>query len=59
MNSKSINSLDKRLAREMADLAKLRDRLDETISTAEELRDHCSEAWEDLYRARDAMSRLV
>lgn len=52
---KMIATLDKR----KAEVAAVRDKIDDAISDFEQLKDDCTEAWEDLQRARDALSRLV
>lgn len=53
----------KQLEARMADVAKVRDKLDDTIREVrddlETLRDDCQEAHENLQCARDALSRLV
>lgn len=36
-----------------------RDKLDDAIGELTDLRESCEEAWDDLQRARDALSRLV
>jgi hypothetical protein len=59
MNSKSIIKLSAQLKSQMAALAKLRDKLDDTIDAAEMLKADCEEAYDDLQNARDALSRLV
>jgi len=59
MNKRQIDSSIKQIAKRMADVAKARDRLDDAISEASDLREHCSEAWDDLQRARDTLSQLV
>lgn len=43
----------------MKAVAAERDRLDEFIGETEHLRENCRSAWEDLQRARDALSELV
>ena len=40
-------------------VAKARDDLDDYIGTLDQLRGDCDEAWDDLQRARDALSRFV
>jgi len=59
VNSKSIVKLNAQLKTQMTALAKLRDKLDDTIDTAEMLKADCEEAYDDLQNARDALSRLV
>lgn len=53
--TKAIAQIDKH----MKGVAEQRDKLDDAISDMEELREHCIEAYDDLQRARDALSRLV
>ena len=43
----------------MAKVAKVRDELDDFIDTLTGLREGCNEAWENLHRARDALSEMV
>jgi hypothetical protein len=59
MTKKEIANVDKTLAKHQAKVAKTRDDLDEAIGEMVELREHCKEAWDDLQRARDALSRFV
>ena len=59
LTKRKIAALDKALAARQAEVAKARDKLDDTISEWEELRENCIEAHDDLQRARDALSRLV
>jgi hypothetical protein len=51
--------LDVKLQKMQDIIGRDRDKLDEIIGEYESLKDDCSEAWEDLDRARDALSRLV
>ena len=53
--AKMVKAIDAR----MKGIASERDKLDDAIGTFDELREHCREAWDDLQRARDALSQLV
>lgn len=63
MTKQAIARAMKQLEARMADVAKVRDKLDDTIREVrddlETLRDDCQEAHENLQCARDALSRLV
>jgi uncharacterized coiled-coil protein SlyX len=59
VNKRQITALDRALARHQAEVAKVRDKLEDAISEWEDLRDGCREAYDDIQRARDALSRLV
>jgi len=54
-----IKKLQKEIAKRMAAVAIERDKLDEVISDATDLREDCDEAWDHLQRARDALSEMV
>ena len=56
MNTKKIM---KEIDKHMAAVAKERDELDNFISKLEELKENCTNAWEDLQCARDSLSELV
>ena len=55
----TLKNYEKHVEKRMLDIAKTRDKLDDTISEMEELRDNCNEAYDHLQDARDALSRLV
>lgn len=59
LTKRKIATLDRALAARQAEVAKARDKLDDTISEWAELKEHCEEAYDELQRARDALSRLV
>ena len=54
-----IKKLQKEIAKRMTGVAIERDKLDEIIANATQLRENCDEAWDHLDRARDALSELV
>lgn len=57
--TKDIQSMIEKLNERMKALGEERDRLDDAIAEAEELRHHVREAFDHLQDARDALSRLV
>ena len=59
ITKRRLDALDRVIAKKQAEVAKVRDRLDDAIAEWEELREHCREAHDDLQSARDALSRLV
>ena len=59
MTNAQLTKLLKQLDARMKGVAKERDKLDTTIDTFVSLLDDCREAYDDLQRARDALSRLV
>lgn len=56
---KTIAAMLKRIDKHMASVAKERDKLDETISELESLKEDCDNAWNCLQDARDALSEMV
>jgi hypothetical protein len=56
---KQIDKFDKMMEQELTKVGKVRDGLDEKISEMSDLRENCEEAWDNLQRARDALSELV
>lgn len=59
MNKRTIKNWQAVIDKNMAAVAKVRDKIDDDISEMEMLRENCREAWDDLQRARDALSELV
>lgn len=59
MTASKIKAMVKALDKRMAEVAKVRDKIDEDIQTFEELRDDANEAFDELQRALDALSKLV
>lgn len=59
MNKRTVKSWDDKIKKRQEGVAKERDKLDEALDELTALREHCDEAWEDLQRARDALSRFV
>ena len=59
MDELDLKKVDKILAKQLAAVGKVRDKLDDDIGTLQELKSGCNEAWEALQYARDALSRLV
>lgn len=59
MKKMSIKSMIRRVEKHLADVAKIRDTIDSSISEMSDLRDDCENAWDSLQRARDALSELV
>ncbi len=55
MNYKTI---EKKIAKHQANIAKERDKLDDFISSISALREDCDEAFESLQDARDTLSRM-
>jgi len=54
-----ISELIKEIQLAMDRVGVERDRIDDIISNAEQLRDNCQTAYDDLWHARDALSELV
>jgi predicted nucleic acid-binding Zn-ribbon protein len=59
MSNPSIKAMVKALDKRMTELAKVRDKIEDDISTFESLREDANEAFDELQLARDALSRLV
>lgn len=59
MNRSQVQKLTKQINRHMDRVANTRDKIDEFIDTATQLRDDCDDAYNHLVDARDALSRLV
>ena len=55
----TINNAIKQIQKRMDAVGKERDKLDDLISELEHLKWNCEEAYENLQRARDALSELV
>lgn len=58
MKKTNILNFIKKIDTQQARVAKERDRLDDLISEMEQLKEDCSEAWDNLQDARDALSRM-
>ena len=59
LTSKQISSMMKRVEKHRDAVSKVRDALDDAIAELEGLRGCCDAAWDDLQRARDALSELA
>lgn len=59
MNKRQTQSIVKGIEKHMAKVAKARDDLDDFISTLDELREDCRNAYDCLQDARDALSEMV
>jgi len=59
MNKRTLNAWIKKLDKSMKGIAKERDLLDSLISEAEDLRENCDTAWNNLQDARDGLSEMV
>lgn len=55
----TINNAVKQIEKRMVAVGKERDKLDDLIGELEHLKETCREAYDDLQRARDALSELV
>lgn len=55
----NFESIIKEIETRMQSVTSERDNLDEFISELEQLKENCSEAYDCLQRARDALSELV
>jgi len=56
LTKKQIAAMMAKIEKHRAAVGKVRDKLDEAIGEMEALRDCCDTAWDDLQRARDALS---
>ena len=56
---KQVGSWIKQIEKRMAAIAAERDKLDDMISTMNDLKEDCSRAYDSLQEARDALSELV
>jgi hypothetical protein len=56
---KQIAGWVKQIEKRMAGVAAERDKLDETISSLQDLEESCTRAYDALQEARDALSELV
>lgn len=54
----NITNFVKKIDGQQSRIAKERDRLDDLISEMEQLKEDCTEAWDNLQDARDALSRM-
>lgn len=59
MTKTQIKTIIKKIEKHQQAVAKQRDSLDDFISEIEGLKFSCESAWDDLQRARDALSELV
>lgn len=59
LNKREIKSLAYRIEKAKMNIAKQRDILRELLWEVEEIREHCDEAYDDLDRAVDGLSRLL
>jgi len=59
LTKSKIESIVKNIDKHMAKVASDRDKLDEFIDELEQLKEDCTEAYDNLTDARDALSRLV
>ena len=59
MNKTKIKSIIKGIDKHMAQVAKERDQLDTFIDELSSLKEDCSNAWDSLQDARDALSEMV
>jgi len=54
----TISNFIKKIDKKQIKIGKERDSLDDLISDMAQLREDCSEAWDNLQDARDALSRM-
>jgi predicted nucleic acid-binding Zn-ribbon protein len=59
LNKRQIKSLANRIEKAKMNIAKQRDILRDLLSEVDEIREHCDEAYDDLDRAIDGLSRLL
>ena len=59
LTQRQINSIMKKIEKHRDAVARDRDALDNAIAELEGLRGTCDEAWDNLQRARDALSELA
>jgi hypothetical protein len=55
----NIKILLKQIDKRMQGVADERDKLDDLISTLDDLKEHCRQAYDSLTEARDVLSQLV
>lgn len=55
----TINNAIKQIDKRMVAVGKERDKLDDLIGELEHLKENCTNAYDDLQRARDSLSELV
>lgn len=59
LNKRQIKSLANRIEKAKMNIAKQRDILRDLLIEVDEIREHCDEAYDDLDRAIDGLSRLL
>ena len=59
ISKRKTGSIIKEIDKHMAKVGKARDDLDTFIDELSSLKEDCSEAWDNLQRARDALSEMV
>lgn len=59
MNKREIKSIVNRIQKAQLKIAEQRDILRNLIDEVDEIREHCDEAYDDLDRAVDGLSRLL
>jgi predicted translin family RNA/ssDNA-binding protein len=59
LTDRQISAMIRKIEKHRNAVGKTRDALDEAIAELEGLKDCCDQAWDDLQRARDALSEFA